>query len=97
MYLRTYQLMGANKRFFLKGAEVTTPISFQPIVWIQVHQAGQRFTISTHSCLRKMLFNRVLQRLPKPKSGTRSHHPNPFDPQTTKGWKAAVKVSDVCF
>lgn len=43
-----------------------------------------------------MLFNRVLQRLPKPKSGTRSHHPNPFDPQTTRGWKAAVKVSDVC-
>ncbi|GFH45265.1 agmatinase [Chaetoceros tenuissimus] len=38
-----------------------------------------------------MLFNRVLQRLPKPKSGTRSHHPNPFDPQTTRGWKAAVK------
>jgi hypothetical protein len=39
-----------------------------------------------------MLFNRVLQRLPK-RSGTRSHHPSPFDPQTTKGWKAAVKVS----
>ena len=40
-----------------------------------------------------MLFNRrVLQRLPKI-SGTRSHHPSPFDPQTTRGWKAAVKVS----
>jgi antibiotic biosynthesis monooxygenase (ABM) superfamily enzyme len=24
----------------------------------------------------------------------RYHHPNPFDPKTTKGWKAALKV---CF
>jgi len=23
----------------------------------------------------------------------RFHHPNPFDPQTTKGWKAAKKVN----
>jgi len=38
-----------------------------------------------------MLFNRVvLQRLPK-RSGSRFHHPSPFDPQTTRGWKAAVK------
>jgi hypothetical protein len=22
----------------------------------------------------------------------RFHHPNPFDPKTTKGWKAAIKV-----
>jgi hypothetical protein len=22
----------------------------------------------------------------------RHHHPNPFDPKTTKGWKAALKV-----
>ena len=22
----------------------------------------------------------------------RNHHPSPFDPQTTKGWKAALKV-----
>jgi hypothetical protein len=24
----------------------------------------------------------------------RSHHPNPFDPKTTRGWKAALKVSN---
>ena len=22
----------------------------------------------------------------------RSHHPDPFNPKTTKGWKAAIKV-----
>ncbi len=26
----------------------------------------------------------------------RNHHPSPFDPQTTKGWKAAVKVGNGC-
>jgi hypothetical protein len=26
----------------------------------------------------------------------RCHHPNPFDPKTTKGWKAAVKVGVRC-
>ena len=25
----------------------------------------------------------------------RHHHPSPFDPQTTRGWKAAVKVRNV--
>jgi hypothetical protein len=26
------------------------------------------------------------------KTQIRNHHPSPFDPQTTKGWKAALKV-----
>jgi len=29
------------------------------------------------------------------KSQLRFHHPSPFDPQTTKGWKAAVKEASI--
>jgi hypothetical protein len=37
----------------------------------------------------------VIQQLLGPngsKTQCRYHHPNPFDPKTTKGWKAALKV-----
>ena len=50
---------------------------------------------------------RVLHRLMKRAGGgsqTRSHHPDPFNPKTTRGWKAALAVScidggvlSVCF
>ena len=40
-----------------------------------------------------IMLQRILLRAPKPSQQLRFHHPSPFDPQTTKGWKAAVKVS----
>lgn len=44
-----------------------------------------------------MLFRNALQRqLTKAcQSQVRRHHPSPFDPMTTKGWKAAVKVREM--
>jgi agmatinase len=41
-----------------------------------------------------MLFKRVLQNTSK-YSQKRFHHPDPFNPQTTKGWKAAVKEASI--
>jgi hypothetical protein len=36
----------------------------------------------------------VFQRLARPTKAVqqRSHHPDPFNPKVTKGWKAALKV-----
>jgi len=40
------------------------------------------------------MYNRILRRLPK-RFQTRYHHPDPFNPQSTKGWKAAVKEASI--
>jgi|AntRauTorckE5430_2_1112549.scaffolds.fasta_scaffold05619_5 hypothetical protein len=37
----------------------------------------------------------VSRRVARTCGQVRSHHPSPFDPMTTKGWKAAVKVRDI--
>jgi agmatinase len=42
----------------------------------------------------KSLVSNTIKRLPKLVQ-KRLHHPSPFDPQTTKGWKAAVKEAAI--
>jgi len=46
----------------------------------------------------KLLHSTSLRRrvlYPVPLQQLRNHHPSPFDPQTTKGWKAAVKETNI--
>ena len=52
-----------------------------------IQQLGRRtVSLSRENAMQRLIGQGSRQ------SQCRHHHPNPFDPKTTKGWKAAVKV-----
>jgi hypothetical protein len=53
-----------------------------------IHQLGRR----TFNVDGKIAIGRLLGGKNVRSNQFRHHHPNPFDPKTTKGWKAALKV-----
>jgi hypothetical protein len=58
-----------------------------------IQQIGRRCTLSFDG---RNAFQRLIGQNGR-KSQCRYHHPNPFDPKTTKGWKAALKVNNSLF
>lgn len=51
------------------------------------------FIVLSSTAITMNRFSKTLASLARRKQQTRSHHPDPFNPQTTKGWQAAIKVN----